>query len=81
MVSKQMTKYKPTAEELIKEMAEYTLTVEDAAKEMGVTTSRIRHLIIEQRLMGIMRAGAWFFKPETIHNFPRRKRGRPAKIK
>jgi hypothetical protein len=62
-----------------KEMAEYTLTVEEAAAELGVSPGRIRQLIVETRLVGIMRAGAWFFKPETIRNFPRGKRGRPKK--
>ena len=62
-----------------KEMAEYTLTVEDVARELGVTRSRIHQLIIGKRLIGIMRAGAWFFKPESVENFQRLKRGRPRK--
>ena len=62
-----------------KEMAEYTMTSAEVAQELGVTPSRVRQLVVEQRLVGIMRAGTWFFKPETIRNFPRVKRGRPAK--
>ena len=62
-----------------KEMAEYTMTSAEAAQELGVTTGRIRQLIIEKRLVGIMRAGTWFFKPESVKSLPRRKSGRPKK--
>ena len=60
-----------------KKMAEYTLTVKEAAEIVGVTPSRIRQLVLANRLTGIMRAGSWFFKPETIMNFQRPKLGRP----
>ena len=56
-------------------ISEYTLTVEDVAKELGVTTGRVRQLIVEGRIVGIMRAGAWFFKPDVIATFQRKKRG------
>lgn len=61
------------------DMAEYTLTVEEVAKEVGVTTGRIRQLIMEGRIRGIMRAGSWFFKPDVVTNYPRNKRGRRPK--
>ena len=62
-----------------KEMAEYTLTVEEVAERWNVTPSRVRQLIANGRLVGLMRAGAWFFKPETVDSFRRRSRGRPKK--
>ena len=61
------------------DMAEYTLTVEDVSKTWNVTPNRVRQLVKEGRLAGLMRAGAWFFKPETIESFQRRSRGRPKK--
>jgi excisionase family DNA binding protein len=61
------------------EMAEYTLTVEDAAQALGVSKSRIRQHVMRGRLVGIMRAGSWFFKPEAVKNFQRKPQGRPKK--
>lgn len=56
-------------------MSEYTLTVEDVAKELGITPGRIRQLIVDGRIVGIMRAGAWFFKPDVVESYtPRRRR-------
>jgi len=62
------------------DVAEYTLTVEEVANELGVSTGRIRQFVVSGRLVGIMRAGAWFFKPETIKNFERKPRGKPRKL-
>jgi len=64
-----------------KEMAEYSLTVEEVAERWSVTPSRVRQLIANGRLIGLMRAGAWFFKPATVDNFQRKSRGRPKKQK
>jgi len=62
------------------DMSEYVLTVEDVAQQIGVTPSRVRQLIGEGRVTGIMRAGAWFFKADAAQSYVRRgKGGRPKK--
>ena len=62
-----------------KEMAEYSLTVEEAAQIIGVSPSRVRRFIGQGRLNSIMRAGAWFLKPEEVKTFRPKPRGRPPK--
>jgi len=61
------------------EMAEYTLTVEEASQALGVSKSRVRQHVMRGRLVGIKRAGAWFFKPEAVKNFQHKPQGRPRK--
>ena len=62
-----------------KEMAEYTLTVQEAAQIIGVTGARVRQYIAQKRLPAIMRAGAWFLRPDEVRAFRPRPRGKPPK--
>jgi excisionase family DNA binding protein len=62
-----------------KDMAEYTLTAKEAAEVIGVSGSTIRRYVMLGKLTGLMRAGAWFFKPEMVNGFKRTPRGKPKK--
>lgn len=59
----------------VEEIAAYTLTVDEVAAKLGVTPGRVRQLIQEGRIVGKRRVGAWFFKPDVVVNFRRKKRG------
>ena len=60
-------------------MAEYILTTEELAQRLGVSGSRIRQLVMQGRVSGIRRAGAWFFKQDAAQDYQKKKVGRPPK--
>ena len=59
------------------------LTTEDVAKELGVSTSRVRQIILSGKLVakreGDRYRGCWKIAPEDVENYKlnRKKRGRP----
>jgi hypothetical protein len=60
--------------------ARYTMDVPTAAAQLGITQQAIRAAIDSSRLPALFRNGQWWLTAESIDNFQKSKRGRPAKV-